>query len=483
MSTGRAYELKKIDDVRWEIPRTGGMRVPGRIYADKSLLTLIQGDRSPEQVYNVAHLPGIIARSMAMPDIHWGYGFPIGGVAAFDLDEGVVSPGGVGYDINCGVRVAVTGLEKEQVADRIRELVDALFSSVPCGVGSSGDIRLNRKEMAAVLRDGAAWAVHQGMGDESDLLHIEDGGRLESSDPTLMSDRAFERGRKQLGTLGSGNHFLEIGYVEEVYDTKTASLWGLEKNRVTAMVHSGSRGFGYQVCDEFLARMVRSVQKEGLVIPDRQLACTRLTSSLAREYLAAMAAAANFAFANRQILMHLFRTTWEEALGLSPRELKFRFLYDACHNIAKIEQHTIDGEKRKLCVHRKGATRAFPANHPALHDQFKITGQPVPIPGDMGRASYVLAGEPGSMKETFGSACHGAGRLLSRTQAIKTTKGRAIERELADVQVYSRSRGRKTLREEVPEAYKDVSLVVDVVERAGLARKVAKIRPMGVVKG
>jgi tRNA-splicing ligase RtcB len=483
MSAERAYELKKVDDVRWEIPRTGGMRVPGRIYADKSLLTLIRNDRSPEQVSNVAHLPGIIARSMAMPDIHWGYGFPIGGVAAFDLDEGVVSPGGVGYDINCGVRVAVTGLEREQAAGRIRELVDALFSRVPCGVGSTGDIRLSRKEMAAVLRDGAAWAVHQGMGDESDLFHIEDGGRLEGSDPTLMSDRAFERGKNQLGTLGSGNHFLEIGYVDEVYDTKTASLWGLEKNRVTAMVHSGSRGFGYQVCDEFLARMVRGVQKEGLVLPDRQLACTRLTSSLAREYLAAMAAAANFAFANRQILMHLLRTTWEEALGLSPRELKFRFLYDACHNIAKIEQHTIDGEKRKLCVHRKGATRAFPANHPALHDQFKTTGQPVPIPGDMGRASYVLAGEPGSMKETFGSACHGAGRLLSRKQAIKTTKGRAIERELADVHVYSRSRGGKTLREEVPEAYKDVSLVVDVVERAGLARKVAKIRPMGVVKG
>ncbi len=483
MSAERAYELKKIDEVRWEIPRTGGMRVPGRIYADKSLLDLIQSDRSPEQVYNVAHLPGIVARSMAMPDIHWGYGFPIGGVAAFDLDEGVVSPGGVGYDINCGVRVAVTGLEKEQAAGRIRELVDALFSRIPCGVGSSGDIRLSRKQMAAVLRDGAAWAVHQGMGDESDLSHIEDGGGLEGADPTLMSDRAFERGKNQLGTLGSGNHFLEIGYVEEVYDAKTASLWGLEKNRVTAMVHSGSRGFGYQVCDEFLARMVRSVQKEGLVLPDRQLACTRLTSSLAREYLAAMAAAANFAFANRQILMHLLRTTWEEALGLSPRELKFRFLYDTCHNIAKIEQHTIDGEKRKVCVHRKGATRAFPANHPDLHDQFKATGQPVPIPGDMGRASYVLAGEPGSMKETFGSACHGAGRLLSRKQAIKTTKGRAIERELADVRVYSRSRGRKTLREEVPEAYKDVSLVVDVVERAGLARKVAKIRPMGVVKG
>jgi tRNA-splicing ligase RtcB len=483
MSPKSKYELKRIDDVRWEIPKSGGMRVPGRIYADRTLIDLIRGDRSPEQVYNVAHLPGVIGRSMAMPDIHLGYGFPIGGVAAFDLDEGVVSPGGVGYDINCGVRLAVTGLEKEQAAERIPELIDALFSRVPCGVGSKGEIRLNRKEMSAVLRDGAAWAVGRGMGEESDLFHIEDRGRLEGADPALMSDRAFERGRNQLGTLGSGNHFLEIGYVEEIFDEKTASLWGLERNRVTAMVHSGSRGFGYQVCDEFLARMVKSVRKEGLVLPDRQLACTRLTSPLAREYLASMAAAANFAYANRQILTHLLRTAWEEAMGLSPRELKFRLLYDACHNIAKIEQHTIEGVRKRVCVHRKGATRAFPPNHPDLPAEFKATGQPLPIPGDMGRASYVLAGEHGSMEETFGSACHGAGRLLSRKQAIKKTKGRAIERELADLHVYSRSRGKRTLREEMPEAYKDVSSVVDVVERAGLARRVARIRPMGVVKG
>jgi tRNA-splicing ligase RtcB len=306
---------------------------------------------------------------------------------------------------------------------------------------------------------------------------------LEGADPSVVSDRAFERGKDQLGTLGSGNHFLEIGFVEEVFDPTTATQWGLETGQVTLMVHSGSRGFGYQVCDEFLARMVESVRKERLELPDRQLACTRFNSSLAKKYLAAMAASANFAYANRQVLMHLARTAWEEMLNISPRELRFRLLYDVCHNIAKIETHTVDGEKRKVCVHRKGATRAFPANHPQLPAAFRSTGQPVLIPGDMGRASYVLAGEAGAMKESFGSACHGAGRVLSRHEAIRRTKGRAVERELQDAGVYPRWRGRKTIREEVPEAYKDVSLVVDVVERAGLARRVARIHPMGVVKG
>ncbi|MEJ2717739.1 MAG: RtcB family protein [Deltaproteobacteria bacterium] len=432
MSGPKPYRLVQIDDVRWEIPRTGRMRVPGLIYADSRILPDIEKDRSPEQVFNVAHLPGIVGRSMAMPDMHWGYGFPIGGVAAFDPDEGVVSPGGVGYDINCGVRLAVTGLHRDAVSQRIRELIDALFARVPCGVGSRGAIRLNKKEMSSVLKLGAQWAVANGMGDASDLDFIEDRGVLEGADPAVISDRAFERGKDQLGTLGSGNHFLEIGFVEEIFDSATAAQWGLEIGRVTLMVHSGSRGLGYQVCDEFLARMVESVRKERLELPDRQLACTRLNSSLARKYLAAMAASANFAFANRQ---------------------------------------------------RKGATRAFPANHRQLPAAFRSTGQPVLIPGDMGRASYVLAGEEGAMDETFGSACHGAGRLLSRHEAIRKTKGRAVERELQDAGVYPRWRGRKTIREEVPEAYKDVSLVVDVVQRAGLARRVARIHPMGVVKG
>ncbi len=479
----RPFKLVQRDEVRWEIPRVGEMRVPGLIFTDARTLPDIEKDESATQVYNVAHLPGIVGRSMAMPDVHWGYGFPIGGVAAFDLDEGVVSPGGVGYDINCGVRMAVTALNREDIADRVRDLVDALFINVPAGVGSRGGIKLNKKELSAVVRSGAEWAVKQGMGEQSDLNKIEDNGALPNADPSVISDRAFERGRDQLGTLGSGNHFIEIGYVEEIFDEKTALQWGLEQGRITLMVHSGSRGFGYQICDDFLARMVKSVRKEGLELPDRQLACTRLGSPLAEEYLAAMAGAANYAFTNRQILMHLARTAWEEALGISPREMGFRFVYDVCHNIAKIETHTIDGSNKKLCVHRKGATRAFPAGHPALPPEYASTGQPVMIPGDMGRASYVLAGEPGAMEETFGSTCHGAGRMLSRKAALNRTKGRAINRELEDINIITRSRGHKTLREEAPEAYKDVSMVVDVVQKAGLARKIAKLRPLGVVKG
>jgi len=484
VSQTKPYRLVQIDEVRWAIPKAGKMNVPGLIFTDSKTLPDIEKDQSPDQVFNVAHLPGIVGHSLAMPDVHWGYGFPIGGVAAFDLEVGVVSPGGVGYDINCGVRLATTGLQREAVAPRIKELVDALFAGVPAGVGSRGAIRLNKKEMADVVKSGAEWAVRQGMGDSADLEHIEEYGALPGADFSVVSDRAFERGRDQLGTLGSGNHFLEIGFVEEIFDPDTAEQWGLWPGQVTLMVHSGSRGFGYQICDDFLARMVKSVRQEGLDLPDKQLACTRLHTKLAEEYLGAMAAAANFAFANRQILMHLARTAWEEKLKISPRDLQFRLLYDVCHNIAKMETHTVDGKPKRLCVHRKGATRAFPAHHPALPAKFRTTGQPVLIPGDMGRASYVLAGEPGSMKETFGSACHGAGRLLSRHEALRVTKGRAIERELPDERhVYPRSAGRKTLREEFPEAYKDVSLVVDVVHRAGLARRVARIKPMGVVKG
>jgi len=483
MAKDKPYRLRHVDEVRWEIPKTGAMRVPGLIYTDARGLPDIERDQAADQVYNVAHLPGIVGKSMAMPDVHWGYGFPIGGVAAFDADEGIVSPGGVGYDINCGVRLAVTAMDRRTVEPKIRDLIDGLFGRVPSGLGSRGGIRLDKKELSRVLRNGAAWAISQGMGEQSDLERIEDHGALDGADPSALSDRAFERGKDQLGTLGSGNHFLEIGYIEEIFDTETAERWGLFAGQVTVMVHSGSRGLGYQVCDEFLARMVKSVRKEGIELPDKQLACTRLGTGLAKEYFGAMAAAANFAFANRQILMHLARTAWEESLGVSPRELQLRLLYDVCHNIAKMETHTVEGAQRRLCVHRKGATRALPRNHPALPELYRPTGQPVLIPGDMGRASYILAGEPGSMEETFGSACHGAGRLLSRSEALRRTKGRAIERELEDRNVYPRWVGRKTLREEFPEAYKDVSLVVDVVHKAGLARKVARIRPMGVVKG
>jgi tRNA-splicing ligase RtcB (3'-phosphate/5'-hydroxy nucleic acid ligase) len=484
MSRPRPFRLVQIDDVRWEIPRTGRMLVPGLIFSDANLLPDIEKDQSPDQVYNVAHLPGIVGKSLAMPDMHWGYGFPIGGVAAFDADEGIVSPGGVGYDINCGVRLATTALHKEDVAPRIKELINVLFASVPSGVGSHGGIKLSRSEMNAVLKTGAAWAVKQGMAEESDLERIEDYGALAGADPAVISDRAYERGKNQLGTLGSGNHFLEIGFIEEIFDEPTATHWGLFAGQITMMIHCGSRGLGHQICDDFLARMVKNMHKEGLDLPDKQLACTKLKSGLAKEYMGAMNAAANFAFANRQVIMHLARTTWEEAFGLSPRDLGFRLLYDVCHNIAKFETHTVAGKARQLCVHRKGATRAFPKGHPALPPAYRATGQPVLIPGDMGRASFILAGASGAMEETFGSACHGAGRVLSRAEALRQTKGRAIERELQDRQdVFPRAAGRKTLREEFPDAYKDVNLVVDVVQRAGLARKVAKIRPLGVAKG
>ncbi|MFH0823762.1 MAG: RtcB family protein, partial [Pseudomonadota bacterium] len=349
--------------------------------------------------------------------------------------------------------------------------------------GSRGAIKLDKREFAAVVKQGAQWAVNRGMGHASDLEMIEDHGRIDGADHSVTSDRAFERGRDQLGTLGSGNHFVEIGFVDEIYDPATAMAWGIEKGQVTLMIHSGSRGFGYQVCDEFLTRMVKSVRQEKLDLPDKQLACTNLKSALAREYLAAMAAAANFAFANRQILMHLAREAMETSLALSPKEMGLRLLYDVCHNIAKIESHMVNGKQRKLCVHRKGATRAFPPHHPDLSERFRLTGQPVLIPGDMGRASYIMAGLPRSLEETFGSACHGAGRLLSRNEAVRRTKGRSMERELEEADVYPRSAGRKTLREEMPGAYKDVNKVVDVVHRAGIAKRTARIKPMGVLKG
>ncbi len=483
MSRNKPYRLLQLDELRWEIPKTGKMRVPGLIYTDAKIFPDIEKDESPDQVYNVAHLPGIIRHSLAMPDVHWGYGFPIGGVAAFDLDEGVVSPGGVGYDINCGVRLALTDVTREIIAPRIRELVDALFNNVPSGLGSKGGIHLNRRELNSVLKNGAGWAVQQGMGEASDLDKIEDRGALENADPGTVSDRAFERGKDQLGTLGSGNHFLEIGYIEEIYDTDITGKWGIFPGQVTMMVHSGSRGLGYQVCDEFLVKMVKSMASERIELPDRQLACARLRTSAAREYMGAMAAASNFAFANRQILMSIAKETWERSLGMAPRELKLRLLYDVCHNIAKMETHMVNGSQQKVCVHRKGATRAYPAHHPSLPHEFKTTGQPVLIPGDMGRASFILVGRKGAMEKTFGSACHGAGRLLSRNEAVKKTKGRAIERELLDSNIYARSAGRKTLREEFPGAYKDVGNVVEVVQRAGLAAKVAKIKPLGVIKG
>jgi len=484
MDNGNNIALEKIDENRWLVPRHGSMNTHGVVYACSTMIPKICADQSLVQVANVACLPGILGSSMAMPDIHWGYGFPIGGVAAFDMQTGIVSPGGVGYDINCGVRLFRTALKREDILSDIRALVEGLFCNIPSGVGSQRkDLKLSRKECAQVALAGAGWAVQRGFGTPRDLEHTEDRGCIAGADCTTVSERAFERGRPQLGTLGSGNHFVEIAYVDEVYDDAAAACLGLHLGAVAVTVHTGSRGFGYQVCDDFIKTMLTAVRTYAIHLPDRQLCCAPLPSPEGRRYLAAMACAANYAFANRQIIGHWVRETFEQVLAASQRELHIELVYDVCHNIAKVETHRVGGEQKKVCVHRKGATRAFPPGHPMVPDTYKKTGQPVLIPGDMGRCSYVLVGTERAMSETFGSTCHGAGRTLSRNQAKKASRGRAIARELEDRGIIVRAAGRSTLVEEMPEAYKDVNMVVDVVHAAGIGKKVVRLRPMGVIKG
>ena len=476
-------KIKQIDKYRWEIAKSGAMRVPGMVYATEEMLKSSDQQEPLKQVANVATLPGILKASLAMPDMHWGYGFPIGGVAAFDWESGIISPGGVGYDINCGVRLATTSLVEKEIRPKLESLVNALFRGIPAGIGSKGSIKLSIAEEKQVLRMGSKWAVRQGFGEESDLDHTEDGGCMTNADPDVISKRALERGRKQLGTLGSGNHFLEIGVVEAVYEPEAARVFGLFEGQVTLMIHSGSRGLGYQVCDDSLAFMSKHVKKLGFELPDRQLACAMSQSEAGRRYYNAMACAANYAWANRQIMMHMSREIFLRELGVGPRDLNMQLVYDVCHNIAKQEEHVIDGKRQIVCVHRKGATRSFPPGHAVLNDEYRRVGQPVIIPGDMGTASYVLVGTQKAMEETFGSTCHGAGRVLSRKAAKKASKGRAINRELEDRGIIVRWTGRATLAEEMPEAYKDVSQVVEVVHGAGISLKVAKLRPIGVVKG
>ena len=476
--------LRRIDDYRIEVPRgfKEGMRTNGIIYVDKDLEHELEA-KSVNQVANVATLPGIVGSSLAMPDIHTGYGFTIGGVAAFDLKEGIISPGGVGYDINCGVRLVRTNFEKNELKAKIRDLIDDFYNNIPTGVGSKGKMRLNVKEHRSVLRKGARWVVEQGFGTSEDLDHTESNGCIEGAEPELISNKAYERGKAQLGTLGSGNHFTEIQYVDEVFDEHTANSFGLFPGQITVMIHTGSRGFGHQVCTDFLAVMQRAAKKYHFDLPDRELACAPFNSPEAREYLASMKAAANYAWANRQLIMHWVQESFMKTFNVGPSTAGMSLVYDVAHNIAKVEDHTINGEKRKLVVHRKGATRAFPPGHKELPDAFRKTGQPVIIPGDMGRASYVLVGTDQGMKESFGSTCHGAGRIMSRHQAIKKAKGRAIWREMEDKGIIVRATGRSTLAEEMPEAYKNVSDVVNVVHQAGLSRKVARLRPLGVIKG
>jgi tRNA-splicing ligase RtcB len=477
-------KLRQIDAYRWEIPREGKMRTRGLIFCSKEMLPVLESDQSLQQVANVATLPGIVGPSLAMPDIHWGYGFAIGGVAAFDLGEGVVSPGGVGYDINCGVRLLRTRLSREQVAPRMKNLVDTLFTNIPSGVGSRRqDFKLTGAAFKKVLKDGARWAVKEGFGEARDLAHIEAGGAINGADPEAVSDFALNRGKDQLGTLGSGNHFVEVGYIDEIYDAGLAAQLGLFQDQVTAIVHTGSRGLGHQVCEDYIKVMLKASTKYGIELPDRQLCCAPITSPEGQRYLAAMAGAANFAFANRQLITHWVRESFEQVLQLGPRDLGLELVYDVCHNIAKIETHTVEGKPRKLCVHRKGATRAFPPHHPEVPEAYRVTGQPVLIPGDMGRYSYVLVGTERALTETFGSTCHGAGRLMSRHQAKKAARGRSIIQELAAQGIVVRGAGRGTIDEELSEAYKDVAGVVDVVHGAGIARKVARLKPLGVIKG
>jgi tRNA-splicing ligase RtcB len=476
-------QVERIDAYRWRVPRQGGMRTDGLIFADEELMRDLEGDQAVQQVANVAHLPGIVGPAIAMPDIHWGYGFPIGGVAAFDEDAGVVSPGGVGYDINCGVRLLATPLAIADVQPRLVALMDALFTTIPSGVGASrSDVRLDRRELDRVLREGARWAVAGGWGDEADLDAIEAGGALPDADPACVSERAKERGKDQLGTVGSGNHFVEVGYVAERYDAGVADRLGLAPGTVTVFIHSGSRGLGYQVCDDYLDRMVRAAEKYGIALPDRQLCCAPLGSPEARAYWGAMNAAANFAFANRQLMAHYARRAVAKVFGEDAAR-GTRLVYDVCHNIAKHETHEVEGRARRVCVHRKGATRAFPPGHPELGPRFRDIGQPVLIPGDMGRYSYVLVGTDGAFRETFGSTCHGAGRRLSRHKAKQVARPRNVVAELAARGIIVRAATRATVDEEIPEAYKDVARVVDVVHAAGIGRKVAQIKPVGVVKG
>ena len=475
-------QLESLDPYRHRIPRGAapGMRTDVMVYASRKLLEQIARDASLQQAVNVSMLPGIVGPSLAMPDIHQGYGFPIGGVAATDWQSGVVSPGGVGFDINCGVRLLRTSIDADRARAHMRPLIDQVFRDVPCGTGGEGPIRLQPRQLDDVLARGAQWVVEQGFGDRRDLEFTEARGALPEADPRKVSDRAKERGLRQLGTIGSGNHFLEVQYVEQVHDRAAARAMGLEEQQVVVLVHCGSRGLGHQVCTDYLAQMGAAMQKYHISLPDRQLACVPIESDEGQSYLAAMRAAANFAWANRQAILHFLRGSFQRIFGAGTR---MEMVYDVCHNIAKREGHRWGGARADVLVHRKGATRAFPPGHRELPDAYREIGQPVLIPGSMGTASWVLAGADGAMRETFGSVCHGAGRLMSRTAAKKGRNAREVQKKLEDQGILARSETRDGLLEEVPEAYKDVDEVIEVVHQAGLARKVARLRPLGVIKG
>lgn len=471
--------FERLSDYEWRIAPHGRMRVPAVIFASRDLLQAMD-DKVYEQITNVATLPGIVQAAYAMPDAHWGYGFPIGGVAAFDAQEGgVVSAGGVGFDISCGVRSLHTGLKRADIEAVRSRLADLLYVRIPAGVGSTGTLRLSPPEMDAMLAGGAAWAVRRGYGAEADLLRIEEHGSMRGADPAAVSEHAKKRQRDEMGTLGSGNHYLEVQHVARIHDARSAAAFGLSEGDVVVSIHCGSRGLGHQIGTEFLKEMAVGAREAGIEVPDRELACAPLASPLGRRYLGAMRAAINCALANRQILTHLAR----EAFGALFPGARLPLLYDVSHNTCKEEIHTVAGQQRRLFVHRKGATRAFGPAHPELPPEFKEAGQPVLIGGSMGTASYILAGLAGGMEKAFGSACHGAGRAMSRNAALKRWKGRALVDDLAARGILIRSPSLRGVAEEAPDAYKDVSAVVDATDRAGLARTVAKLEPMICIKG
>jgi len=478
--------LEKLDDYRWRIPISykPGMRVPGLVYADQEMLEHILLEQALEQVANVAHLPGIVGYSLAMPDIHWGYGFPIGGVAAIRVEDGVVSPGGVGFDINCGVRLLRTNLTQEEVFPRINELVDALYNNVPSGLGSKGKIRLRPGEIDKVLVKGSRWAIENGYGWPEDLESTEERGEIAGADPAHVSARAKERGVPQLGTLGSGNHFLEVAAVDYIYEPEIAAVMGIDQpGQVMLLIHCGSRGLGHQTADDYIKVMIAAMKKYGIELPDRQLACSPIDSPEGKDYLSAMKCAANYAWANRQCITHWVREAFCQVMEKQPADAGLELIYDVTHNIAKIEEHSVNNKKQKLCVHRKGATRAFPPGHPDIPKKYSNIGQPVLIPGDMGRFSYILVGTEQAMRQTFGSTCHGAGRLQSRAAAKRHLRGRDVLEALAARGITVRTGNLSGLAEEASEAYKDVTSVVGVAHSAGISRIIARTKPIGVIKG
>jgi tRNA-splicing ligase RtcB len=483
--------LNKIDEFRYEIPSSYKgernnlkMRTSAVIYANSQMIDSIRKDNALEQAANVAMLPGIVGKSLAMPDIHWGYGFPIGGVAATDAEEGVISPGGVGFDINCGVRLVRTNLTINDLDEKkIQHLVDEMFINVPSGLGSKAKVRLSRKELDDVLQLGARWAVENGYGWKEDVEYLEENGCLKQADISKVSEKAKQRGAPQLGSLGAGNHFLEIQKVAKIYDSVAAKAFGVKDvGQIMVMIHTGSRGFGHQVCTDHLRVLEQAVRKYNIWLPDRQLACAPVHSKVGQDYLKAMACAANFAWCNRQMIVHWVRESFGRILNESAENLDMGIVYDVCHNIAKLEEHEVDGKKRKLCVHRKGATRSFGPGKNEVPMKYRDVGQPVLIPGDMGTKSYLLRGTK-EAEETFESTCHGAGRVMSRRQAVRQWRGESIQDDLKKKGIYVHPASWKVMAEEAPDAYKDVSEVVNVTHGAGISLKVAKLLPLGVVKG